>query len=109
MAVTQRYTPPFAVGDVDAVVLDFAPAPLAGETLLDPVVSVDGGFSVNASLTRIGSVNPNGVFVDDAAGSCVFAMLTAITAGAWYITFTIATSAGRLLHRTQRADIAPRS
>ena len=102
MAVTQRFYPPFADDDVDSVALDFSPVLATGETLSSPNVTVTGGFTVGTPA--IGTVASDGNFTAG-AGTYVRVLLTATTVGIWYVTFRVATSAGRLLHRTERVDI----
>ena len=102
MAVTQRFYPPFADDDVDAVALDFSPVLATGETLSSPTVTVTGGFTVGTPL--VGTVAADGNFTAG-AGTYVRVLLTAVTVGIWYVTFRVTTSAGRLLHRTERVDI----
>jgi hypothetical protein len=103
MAVSQRFYPPFADDDVDAVALDFDPVLATGETLSSPAVTVSGGFTVGTPL--IGTVAADGNFTEAAAGTYVWVLLTATTVGNWTVTFTVTTSAGRTLHRTERVDV----
>lgn len=102
MPVTQRFYPPFADDDVDAVALDFSTVLATGETLSSPNVTVDGGFTVGTPA--VGTVADDGNFTAG-AGTYVRVLLTATTVGTWQVTFRVATSAGRLLHRTERVDV----
>ena len=103
MAVSQRFYPPFADDDVDAVALDFSPVMATGETLSSPTVTVSGGFTVGTPA--IGTVADDGNFTVSAAGTFVWVLLTATTVGNWVVTFTVSTSAGRTLHRAERVDV----
>lgn len=103
MAVSQRFYPPFAVSDVDAVALNFDSVLATGEILSNPVVTVSGGFTVGTP--RVGTVATDGNFTVAAAGTYVWVLLTATTVGNWTVTFTVTTSAGRTLHRTERVDV----
>lgn len=109
MAVTQRYTPPFAKEDVDHVVLDFSPVMVAGETVATAEVTTNGGLTVDGAATLIGVVGSNGVFTADPDGTYVLGKLTAVSLGSWTVTFEVTLSSGRNLHRTLRVDVAPRS
>ena len=103
MAVSQRFYPPFADNDVDAVALDFDPVLGAAETLSSPAVTVNGGFTVGSP--SIGTVADDGSFTAGASGTFVWVLLTATDVGNWQVTFTVTTSAGRTLHRTERVDV----
>lgn len=108
MAISQGFKPPLAPSDVDALQLDFAPALLTGETLSSPAVSASGGFTFGTPA--IGIINTNGTFSANASGTVVQVLATAgSTAGTYEVTFTVSTSNGRTLHRTERCDIATRS
>jgi len=103
MTVTQRFQPPFAIDDVDAVALNFDPVLGSNETITSCSATVDGGFTVGTVQT--GSVDAERNFTAG-AGTVVQAMLTATAVGNWEITFTIETSAGRELNRTERVSVA---
>ena len=102
MTVTQRFQPPYALTDVDALALDFAQILASNETLSLPAVTVTGGFTVGAP--EVGTISATGNFTAG-AGTYVRVMLTAIAIGTWTVTFTVATSGSRLLHRTERQDV----
>jgi hypothetical protein len=103
MPVTQRFTP-FVLADVDSVALNFSPAMATGDVLTSPSVSVDGGFTVGTP--RVGVLDETTkVFTTNAAGTYVQVLLTATTVGTWNVTFQATITGGRLLHRTERADV----
>jgi hypothetical protein len=102
MTVTQRFQPPFALADVDAVALDFTPALATNDTLSSPVVIVSGGFTVGTP--EIGDIDVDGNFTAG-AGNYLRVMLTATAVGTWTVTFTATVSGGRILHRTERQDV----
>ena len=109
MAVTQRYTPPFAPDDIDDVVLDFSPAIVTGETITAATVTTNGGLAVDQNATAWGTVDGANVFTTDPYGACVLGRLSADAPGSWLVTFEVTLSSGRDLHRTLRVDVAPRS
>ena len=103
MTVTQRFQPPFALGDVDAVALDFDPALTDSELLSTSAVAVSGGFTVGAPA--IGAVGVDGSFTAVASGTYVRVLLTATAVGNWEATFTVTTSGGRTLKRTEKIAV----
>ncbi len=103
MTVTQRFQPPFALNDVDAVSLDFEPALATGDTISSPLVTVTGGFTVGTP--DIGTIDAGGNFTTSASGKYVRVLLTATTVGIWDVTFRVTATGGRLLHRTERQHV----
>lgn len=100
--ITQRFTPPFALSDVDAVALNYVHVLGSDETLTTCDVTVDGGFTVD--LCQIGTIDADNNFTAG-AGTYIRAMLTATEVGNWEVTFVVETSGGRTLNRTERLSV----